>query len=158
MDVIDLRYLDNFRLHLEFADGTQGVADLENEIASRKAFASLRHIPTFRRAHIEGGTVAWPGGLDLAAERLYALTHHLPPPTTIEEAEANAFKVSLRELRRLSDVRQEDLATTLEVTQGAVSRMESSDGETKLATLKRYLSALGWDLEVVAVKGDRRLS
>lgn len=157
MDVIDLRYLNDHRLHLTFSDGTEGTVDLKNEVRARRAFAPLTDPSVFRRAVIEDGTVTWPGGLDLAAERLYALAHDRTPPETFEAAEANELAVTLGELRRLSEVRQEDLATALEVTQGAVSRLEGATADAKFATIRRYVTALGWDLEVVAVKGDKRL-
>ena len=157
MDVTNLRYLDGYRLLLEFSDGTNGIANLDEEIVGRKAFKPLRNVSLFRRASVEDGAVTWPGGLDLATERLYALAHRLPPPATFEDAQANELKVSLGELRRLSETRQEDLAATLEVTQGAVSRLESAAADAKLATLRRYVSALGWELQLVAVRGDKRL-
>ncbi len=157
MDIVDISYLSDYRLQLSFSDGTSGVADLADEIGSRRAFAPLRDLNLFRRAHLDGGTVAWPGGLDLASERLYALAHRLEAPATLEAARANELTVSIRELRRLSDVRQEDLAAMLEVTQGAVSKLESATGDTKIATLRRFVEALGWELEITAVKGDKRL-
>jgi hypothetical protein len=156
MNVIDLRYLDGYRLRLTFSDGTWGNVDLKDEVFARAAFKPLTEPETFRRAFIEDGTVCWPGQLDLAPERLYALAHELPPPATFEDAQRNELDVSLRELRQLSERRQEDLAGMLEITQGAISRLEGAAADAKLATIRRYVSALGWNLEVVAVKGDKR--
>jgi DNA-binding XRE family transcriptional regulator len=155
--ITKVKALPEFRLQLSFSDGTSGVADLRHEVETFPPFAPLRDPAVFGRARPQDGTVAWPGDLDIAAERLYALAHGLPGPDTFEQARANELAVSLRELRRLSGARQEDLASTLEVTQGAISKLESGAAESKLGTLRRYLSALGWDLEVVAVQGDKRI-
>src|SRR4051812_29444293 len=75
MDITAVHHIDPFRLRVEFADGTSGVADLESMVHSFAPFAPCRDVALFRQAFIEGGTVAWPGGLDLASERLFELAH-----------------------------------------------------------------------------------
>lgn len=127
------------------------------KIQSFPPFRPLLEEELFRKARVQDGTVAWPNGLDIAAEQLYALAHRLREPTTLEQADANELAMSLRELRRMSGALQEEVASTLAVTQGAVSRLESGAAEAKLGSLRRYLAALGWDLEVVAVRGNTRV-
>ena len=45
------------------------------------------------------------------------------------------------------------LAGRLDVTQGAISKLEHSD-DVRVSTLRHYLEALGARLELVAVLGD----
>jgi predicted transcriptional regulator len=50
-------------------------------------------------------------------------------------------------------VSQVELAGRLEVTQGAITKLEHSD-DVRVSTLRRYLEALGARLELVAVFDD----
>jgi DNA-binding transcriptional regulator YiaG len=62
-------------------------------------------------------------------------------------------EVRLYELRRAEAISQAELAGRLEVTQGAVSKLEHSD-DVRVSTLRQYLDALGARLELVAVFDD----
>lgn len=157
LNVTKVKALSEFRLRLSFSDGTSGEASLKDKIASFKPFRPLTDETLFRRAYVDEGTVCWPGGLDIAAEQLYALAHKLPEPTTLAQANENELYMSLAELRRMTDTNQVALAEELNVTQGAVSKLEGSVGEARLGTIRKYLAALGWDLEVAAVQGDKRI-
>lgn len=159
MNVSSIKHLGNYSLRLFFDDETIGDVDLSEQIESgRHPFIrQLRDPILFREAYVEDGTVRWPNGADFAVEYLYALAHRLRVPETIEDAEENQMIMSLRELRSYADVRQEDLAALLSVTQGAVSRLEAHGAEARLSTLRRYAKALGWKVEVIAVKGNKRI-
>lgn len=85
--VTDVRHAGEYRLALTFDDGTLGVADLSSELTG--PFESLRDVRAFALAFVQDDTVCWPNGLDLAPERLYALAHALPVPSTFEQAKAN---------------------------------------------------------------------
>lgn len=99
MKVTKVNTLPGHALRLTFSDGTTGDAAMRELIASFPPFAPLQDEDLFSQAYIDGGTVAWPNGLDCAAERLYALAHGLPPPDTFEQAEANELAMSRRRLR-----------------------------------------------------------
>jgi DNA-binding Xre family transcriptional regulator len=76
-----------------------------------------------------------------AAERLAAKRAE-----TLEE-------IRLWELRHAEAVSQVELAGRLEVTQGAISKLEHSE-DVRVSTLRQYLEALGARLELVAVFED----
>jgi DNA-binding transcriptional regulator YiaG len=76
-----------------------------------------------------------------AAERLAAKRAE-----TLEE-------IQLYELRHAEAVSQIDLAGRLDVTQGAISKLEHAD-DVRVSTLRQYLEALGARLELVAVFDD----
>jgi len=59
-------------------------------------------------------------------------------------------EIRLYELRHREAVSQATLAGRLEVTQGAISKLEHSD-DVRVSTLRQYLEALGARLELVAV-------
>ena len=62
-------------------------------------------------------------------------------------------EIRLYELRHTEAVSQVELAGRLEVTQGAISKLEHSD-DVRVSTLRQYLEALGARLELVAVFED----
>lgn len=95
--------------------------------------------------------------LDVAPETFYSLAHGSPRPETFEDTQQNELEVCLRELRKMSGQLQEQVAESLAMTQGGVSRIENGAADAKLTTLRKYLGALGWDLEIVAVQGDKRV-
>jgi DNA-binding Xre family transcriptional regulator len=67
-------------------------------------------------------------------------------------------EIRLYELRHAEAVSQAELAGRLEVTQGAISRLENAE-DVRVSTLRQYLDALGPRLELVAVfdEEDRRV-
>ena len=79
---------------------------------------------------------ARPGRQQLAAKR----------SETLEE-------IRLYELRHAEAVSQAELAGRLDVTQGAISKLENAD-DVRVSTLRQYLKALGARLELVAVFDD----
>ena len=62
----------------------------------------------------------------------------------------------LKAIREISGKTQVELAESLTCAQGDVSKMEARQ-DWKLSTLKRYVEALGGELEVWAAIGDKRV-
>jgi hypothetical protein len=71
--VVQAKYRDGFRIHLTFNDGLQGVVDFQDWLVG-PVFEPLRTPEYFRRFFLDGGTVVWPNGADIAPETLYAKT------------------------------------------------------------------------------------
>lgn len=73
-DVAEVEPLEGFRLRVRFFDGTEGEVDLSRLLHSMNAgiFVQLADPTVFARAHVQYGTVTWPGGLDLAPDAMYA--------------------------------------------------------------------------------------
>jgi hypothetical protein len=71
-DITGVEVSGDHRLRLTFDDGTVGDVDLSGR-AWRGVLAPLADAAFFGQAFVdpELGTVAWPGGLDLAPEPLY---------------------------------------------------------------------------------------
>ncbi len=70
-DVVNIDYKNNYIFHIIFDDGVAGDVDLSEYINKGPVFASLKDEAFFRRAVIEGGTISWPNGADIAPETLY---------------------------------------------------------------------------------------
>jgi hypothetical protein len=68
--VVRAEYRGQYRIHLVFNDGVQNTVDFEMWLAG-PVFEPLRNQDYFRRFFLEGGTIAWPNGADIAPETLY---------------------------------------------------------------------------------------
>jgi hypothetical protein len=68
--VVRATYEKGFRIHLTFNDGTNASVDFESWL-SGPVFEPLKRPAYFRKFFIDGGTVVWPNGADIAPETLY---------------------------------------------------------------------------------------
>lgn len=72
-DLVEARWVEGSTLFIRFDDGTAGQVDLSGYRGRGSIFEPLRDLDVFKRFAIEGGTLAWPNGADIAPERLYAM-------------------------------------------------------------------------------------
>ena len=70
-NVIEAEYRGEYRLRLRFNDGSEKTVDFRPWLQG-PVFEPHRDTAYFRRFFIEGGTVSWPNGADIAPETLYA--------------------------------------------------------------------------------------
>ncbi len=70
--------------------------------------------------------------------------------------EGELVELSLGELRRQLGVTQVEMAGAIEITQSQLSKLERRDDHL-VSTLRRAVRALGGELEVTAVVGDKRV-
>ncbi len=84
----------------------------------------------------------------LAPEKLAAIE---------KKAKEMSFEMELRDLREAAGVTQVELAKEAEIAQSELSKIERRDDHL-ISTLRRYVRALGGDLEVVAVLGNKRIT
>ncbi len=68
--VIRGEYRGGHRIRVTFNDGSQKTIDFRDWL-NGPVFEPLKDEAYFRRFFIEGGTVAWPNGADIAPETLY---------------------------------------------------------------------------------------
>jgi hypothetical protein len=68
--VIRAEYRGEHRIHLAFNDGVEGTVDFAAWLHG-PVFEPLRDASYFQRFFVEGGTVTWPNGADIAPETLY---------------------------------------------------------------------------------------
>ena len=68
--IIKAEYGGSFRIRVEFNDGTRKTVDFRQWLEG-PVFQPLLDVEYFRQFRIEGGTVAWPNGADVAPETIY---------------------------------------------------------------------------------------
>lgn len=81
--VVRAEYRGGFRIHLTFNDTTEGIVDFERWLDGA-VFEPLKSVDHFKRFFIDGGTVAWPNGADIAPESLYETAHTLRSNPALE--------------------------------------------------------------------------
>nr|VFK06295.1 MAG: Protein of unknown function (DUF2442) [Candidatus Kentron sp. LPFa]VFK23540.1 MAG: Protein of unknown function (DUF2442) [Candidatus Kentron sp. LPFa] len=70
LDVVKVKPYPDYRLELVFENGEERIFDM-SPYMDRKPFDRLKDSPVFDCAHIDYGTVVWPGNIDIAPETLY---------------------------------------------------------------------------------------
>lgn len=73
------------------------------------------------------------------------------------QVDEELVKLTLQQLRKELGLTQEELAEVMDVSQPELSRVERGKNPL-LATLRRYVEALGGELEVQVVIGDKRVT
>lgn len=98
--VISADYRGGFRIHLTFNDLSERTVDFRPWLEG-PVFDQLKDPPYFRKFFLDGGTVAWPNGADIAPETLYEAVAHAPTRTKRQPAKAKpGVKRSLVPARR----------------------------------------------------------
>jgi hypothetical protein len=69
LHVKDAEHIENYRVRLEFHDGTYGIVDLSDSLDG-PVFEPLKNLDYFKRFRSEGHTLAWENGADFAPEYL----------------------------------------------------------------------------------------
>jgi hypothetical protein len=72
-EIMDAKSLGGFRVWIRFQGGLQGNVDLSGYTTFGPVFEPLAEESFFKKFTIQGGTLAWPNGADIAPERLYEL-------------------------------------------------------------------------------------
>jgi len=68
--VVQAQYRSGHRIRVVFNDGVEATLSFRRWLKG-PIFGPLRDLDYFRRFYLDGGTVAWPNGADIAPETLY---------------------------------------------------------------------------------------
>ena len=70
--VIEAEYRGGYLINLTFNDGVEETVDFAQWLEG-PVFEPLKDVSYFQRFFLEGGTVTWPNGADIAPETLHEL-------------------------------------------------------------------------------------
>ena len=72
-DIKEAKHIDRYKLEITFADGKQGIVDLEDYIKKGGVFKRFSDFNYFLKFYInkELFVLSWPDGLDIAPESVY---------------------------------------------------------------------------------------
>jgi DNA-binding XRE family transcriptional regulator len=89
------------------------------------------------------------------------IKHYGMSPERIAELDAHVAndvaEMNLRALREAAGLTQAELAARADMLQPVVARLEGGRGAPQLATLRRYVRALGGEVEVTAIINGKRV-
>jgi hypothetical protein len=74
LHVVDVIYLEDYKLRLEFNDGVVQDVDLKGELYG-EVFEPLKDVEFFKQVAVNSdtNTIEWPNGADFAPEFLYEI-------------------------------------------------------------------------------------
>jgi hypothetical protein len=72
-------YRGDYRIHITFSDDSENTIDFR-EWLSGPMFEPLKSAEYFQRFFVDGGTVVWPNGADIAPETLYEVAGRTARP------------------------------------------------------------------------------
>jgi hypothetical protein len=87
-DIISVKPLEAYQLHLKFEDNIEGVVDISQLIEFTGIFAPLKDLSYFVQVKVnpEWGTIYWENGADLDPDVLYSAIANQPIPTSEKES------------------------------------------------------------------------
>ena len=85
-DIIDAKYIENYKLHIYFKNGVNGIFDFKEYSDKVGLFSNFKDLNYFKNFRINKdiGTICWQGDLDIAPDTLYYKISKEPLPGWIE--------------------------------------------------------------------------
>jgi hypothetical protein len=98
--VVRAEHRGEFRLRIVFNDGSENTIDFSQWFEG-PIFEPLKAAPFFLRYFIDGGTVTWPNGADIAPETLYSVPGRRQRDRSLQPGKASRTKTMARTRARV---------------------------------------------------------
>ena len=95
--VVHAEHRGGFRILVRFNDASENVIDFEPWLDG-PIFEPLREMAYFKRFFIDGGTVIWPNGADIAPEALYEVPGRRRPDKRLQPSKVRRSSGSSRDI------------------------------------------------------------
>jgi hypothetical protein len=69
--VVDAKYISDYKIFVVFDNGEQRLADFSKWGLGRGMYKPLKDKEYFKTFFVDGWTISWPNGADIAPETLY---------------------------------------------------------------------------------------
>ncbi len=69
--VVDAKYVSDYKIHVVFNNGEERIADFSKWGVGRGVYKPLKDKKYFKTFFLDGWTISWPNGADIAPETLY---------------------------------------------------------------------------------------
>ena len=69
--VIEATYVSDYKICVVFDNGEERIADLSKKGIGRGVYKQLKDKKYFKKFFVDGWTISWPNGADIAPETLY---------------------------------------------------------------------------------------
>lgn len=91
-DIVGAKYIEDYKIELEFDDGNRGVVDFSKYLDKGGVFGKFKNIGFFRNFSVneELGTLTWEGEIDVAPETLYADATGSALPDWVEHSDESS--------------------------------------------------------------------
>ena len=75
IDVIQVKYVQDYVLYLRFEDGLEGNIDISKHISFQGVFSRLKDLSYFQTVLVNSdiGTIVWDNGADISPSFLYSV-------------------------------------------------------------------------------------
>lgn len=71
-EIVNAKYIENYKIHLDFEDGCSGLVDFSDYINPNNVFKAFSNKKYFENYKIAYGTLTWGNNeIDIAPETLY---------------------------------------------------------------------------------------
>jgi hypothetical protein len=96
--VVHAEHRGGFRIHVVFNDASENTIDFGPWLEG-PMFGPLKDLQYFQRFFVDGGTVVWPNGADIAPETLYEVAGRQRRPKRLQPTKARRRTASKRRNR-----------------------------------------------------------